>query len=135
METKSKLSAESVDFLKTASTLVGANKTSTLLDKTFNLVSLNISDVLDKTAIDKEINKNAKLDFLKNEKFVFRGTLTVKLFGDDKNTAVYLNNALLASLVQCDAITLKQNKDKEWEHTLSPKAVILSADKCVFAGK
>ena len=129
-----KISNEAVKSLDSRKPLLGANKTSVLIGKTFNIIGLNVTCINEKE-IKEFVGTNEKLKFLLNEKFIFRGTIQVLPIGNKPNEVLtaYVNNDLLAILKKGKAITFKV-KDGEVIHEISPKAVKLNNDSCELLG-
>lgn len=95
-----------IEDLKTSKAVLGLSKTSTLIGIEGNIENLDL-EIWDKSRIDKEIEKNPKLGFMSQLEYVVKGTITV--VNSSLKVVAYVNNALLALLIQGGVVTVEQD--------------------------
>ena len=124
METTKKcegITTSILEDLKSSKAIMGLAKTSTLIGIEGNIEALDLN-IWDKSRITTEIERNPKLSFLANQEYCVKGTITVT--NNATKIVAYVNNALLALMVQGGVVTF----DKKGNYSFDNKAVKFTAD-------
>ena len=114
-----------IEDLKTAKAVLGLSKTSTLIGIEGNIESLDL-EIWNKERIKSEVEKNAKLSFMSQMDYTVKGTITVT--NADSKIVAYVNNQLLALLVQGNVVKI----DKKGNYSFDNKAVKFTADSVKY---